>query len=151
MKLLQAIVFAVVTILCVGTTFAEVAIREVQLKWEQVAKLDGDEVFSNVCSVCHGVGGKGNGPAVSALKNAVPDLTILAVNNDGVYPHKQVENVIFGRHRHVARGTIGMPFWGEHFMYLRPGPPSYHQVQNRKYASERIKTLSVYIESLQVN
>ena len=151
MKLMQAIVVAVVTILCAGTTFGEVAIREVQLKWEQVANLDGDKVFSNVCSVCHGVGGKGNGPAVSALKNIVPDLTILAANNDGVYPHKQVENAIFGGHRYVASGTIGMPFWGEHFMYLRPGPPSYHQVQNRKYARERIETLSTYIESLQVN
>ena len=151
MKLMKAIVVAGVTILCAGTTFGEVAIREVQLKWEQVAKLDGDVVFSNVCSVCHGVGGKGDGPAVSALKNTVPYLTVLAANNDGEYPHKQVENVIFGRHRNVARGTIGMPFWGEYFMYLRPGPPSMHKVQNRGYARERINTLSTYIESLQVN
>ena len=151
MKLLQAIVVAVVTILCAGTTFGEVAIREVQLKWEQVANLDGDVVFSNVCSICHGVGGKGDGPAVSALKNTVPDLTVLAANNEGEYPHKQVENVIFGRHRDVAHGTSGMPYWGEHFMYLQPGRPRFHDVKNKRYARERINTLNTYIESLQVN
>ena len=151
MKLLQAIVVAVVTILCAGTTFGEVVIREEQLKWEQVANLDGDVVFSNVCSVCHGVGGKGDGPAVSALKDTVPDLTVLAANNDGEYPHEQVENALFGRHRTVADGTIGMPFWGDYFMYLRPGGPILHDVPNRIYARERINTLNTYIESLQVN
>ena len=151
MKLLQAIVVAVVTILLSGTTFGDVVIREAQLKWEQVANLDGDVVFSNVCSVCHGVGGKGDGPAVSALKNTVPDLTVLAANNDGEYPHKQVKDAIFGQHRSVAPGTISMPNWGEHFMYLRPGPTSLIEVPNRKYAWERSNTLSTYIESLQVN
>ena len=151
MKLLQAIVVAGVTILCAGTTFGEVAIREVQLAWEEVAKLDGDVVFNNLCAVCHGEGGKGDVPAVNALKNTVPDLTVLAANNEGEYPHKQVENVIFGRHRNVAGGTIGMPFWGDYFMYLRPGRPILHDVPNRRYAGERINTLNTYIESIQVN
>jgi len=151
MKLMKAIVVAGVTILCAGTTFGEVVIREVPLKWEQVARLDGDVVFNNLCAVCHGVGGKGDGPAVTALKQPVPDLTVLAANNDGVYPHKQVKNVIFGRHRDVTHGTSGMPYWGEHFMYLRPGSPSLIEVENRKYAWERSNTLSTYVESLQVN
>ena len=89
----------------------------------------------------------------------MPDLTVLAANNDGEYPHKQVENALFGRHRTVADGTIGMPFWGDYFMYLRPGPPILHDVPNRRrhdvpnrrYARERINTLNTYIESLQVN
>ena len=148
MKLIQAIVVAAVTILCAGTTFGEVAIKEVQLKWEEVAKLDGDVVFNNLCAVCHGEDGKGDGPAVSALKNTVPDLTVIATNNDGVYPHKQVKNVIFGRHRDVAHGTSGMPFWGEHFMYLRSGAT---EIPNRGYAWERSHTLSTHIEGLQVN
>jgi mono/diheme cytochrome c family protein len=151
MKLLQAIVVAWVTILCAGTTFGEVVIREVQLEWEKVAKLDGDVVFNNLCAVCHGAGGKGDGPAASALKNTAPDLTVLATNNDGVYPHKHVKNVIFGRDRDVAHGTSGMPYWGEHFMYLRPGPPVLNEVPNRNYAWERANTLSAYVETLQIN
>jgi hypothetical protein len=51
MKLMQAIVVAAVTVLCAGTTFGEVVIREVQLKWEEVAELDGDVVFNNICAV----------------------------------------------------------------------------------------------------
>jgi len=150
MKLMQATVFAAVTMLCVGTTFGEVAIKEAQLKWEDVANLDGDVVFDNLCAVCHGVGGKGNGPAVSALEHTVPDLTIIAASNDGVYPHERIKNVIFGRHRDVARGSSGMPYWGEHFMYLPPGRSGINNVPNRSYAWERTHTLSSYVESLQV-
>jgi len=150
MKLMQAIVVAGVTILCVGTTFGEVVIREVQLSWEEVSQLDGDVVFNNLCAVCHGVGGKGDGPAVSALEYAVPDLTVLAANNDDVYPHKQVKNVIFGKYRDIAHGTSGgMPYWGEHFMYLRRS--GLNDAPNRKYAWERAHTLSTHVESLQVN
>ena len=56
MKLMQAIVVVAVTVLCAGTTFGEVVIREAQLKWEEVAELDGDVVFNNLCAACHGVG-----------------------------------------------------------------------------------------------
>ena len=42
MKLMKAVVVAGVTILCAGTTFGEVVIREVPLTREKVAKLDGD-------------------------------------------------------------------------------------------------------------
>jgi len=148
MKLMQAIVVAAVTVLCAGTTFGEVVIREAQLKWEEVAELNGDVVFNNLCAVCHGVGGKGDGPAVSALEYAVPDLTVLAANNDGVYPHKQMKNVIFGRYRGVERGTSCMPYWGEHFMYLRS---AFNGIPHRRYAWERAHTLSTHVESLQVN
>jgi hypothetical protein len=148
MKLMQAIVVAAVTVLCAGTTFGEVVIREVQLKWEEVAELNGDVVFNNICAVCHGVGGKGDGPAVSALEYAVPDLTVLAANNDGVYPHKQVKNVIFGGYRGFERGTRFMPYWGEHFMYLGV---RFKKIPHRKYAWERVHTLSTHVESLQVN
>jgi mono/diheme cytochrome c family protein len=147
MKLTQAIVVAAMMILCVGTTFGEVVIREVQLRWEDVAKLDGDVVFNNLCAVCHGVGGKGDGPAVSTLGKAVPDLTVLARNNDGVYSQKYVENVIFGRFRDESEGKSKMPYWGEHFLYLRTGVSG---IPRKGYAWERTRTLATYVESLQV-
>lgn len=148
MKPMQAIVVAGVTILCAGTTFGEVVIKEVPLRWEKVARLDGDELFGNLCAACHGASGKGDGPAVSALEKAVPDLTVLAVNNDGVYPRKHVENVIFGRFRVVEHGTSGMPYWGEQFSYLRTGVSG---IPRKAYAWERTRTLSTHIESLQFN
>ena len=143
MKFMQAIVIAGVTILCAGTTFGETVIKEEPLKWQDVAKLDGDVVFNNLCAVCHGTGGKGDGSAVSALETAVPDLTVLAANNDGVYPSKHVENVIYGRVRVGAHGESDMPYWGEQFTYINHG--------NKSYTKERVHTLSAYIESIQAN
>jgi len=148
MKLMQAILVAGVMILSVGTTFGEVVIREVPLRWEQVARLDGDEIFSNLCAVCHGAGGTGDGPAVSALGKAVPDLTVLATNNGGVYPYEYVENVIFGKSRVIAHGTIDMPDWGEHFMYVGSGV---RQIPSKSYARELTDRLNKHVETLQVN
>lgn len=148
MKLMQVIIVAGVTILCAGTAFGETVIKEVPLKWQDVAKLDGDVVFNNLCAVCHGTGGKGDGPAISALEIAVPDLTVLAANNDGVYPSKHVENAIYGSVRVRAHGESPMPYWGEHFMHLRTGASG---IPRRAYAWERARTLSAHIESLQVN
>ena len=148
MTLMQAILVAAVMILSVGTTFGEVVIREVPLRWEQVARKDGNEIFSNLCAVCHGAEGKGDGPAVSALEKAVPDLTALATNNDGVYPYEYVENVIFGKSRVIAHGTIDMPVWGEHFMYLRSGV---RMIPRKSYAWELIDRLNKHVESIQVN
>ena len=149
MKKLTAILGIVVLIIFTGTAFGEVVIKEAPLKWEDVAELDGDDVFNNLCSACHGTSGKGDGPAVSALEKGVPDLTVLAANNGGVYSHRKVEDVISGKHRVVAHGTIDMPMWGEQFMYLRPGP-GINNFPRRYYAKERVHTLSTYIESLQV-
>ena len=143
MKFMQAIIVAAVTILCTGTTFGETVIKEEPLKWQDVARLDGDVVFNNLCAVCHGTGGEGEGLAVSALEIAVPDLTVLAANNDGVYPSKQVENVIYGRVRVGANGESAMPYWGEQFMYVNHG--------NKSYTRERVHTLSVHIESIQAD
>ena len=151
MKKLITTLSIVVLISFTGTVVGKVVIKEVPLRWEMVAKLDGDEVFSNLCTACHGAGGKGNGPAVSALDTAVPDLTVLTVltvNNDGVYPRKHVENVIFGRFRDVSYGKSQMPYWGEHFMYLGTGVSG---IPRNSYAWERTHTLATYIESLQVD
>jgi len=143
MKLMQAMTVVGVTILCTGIAFGEVVIRTTPLKWEQVAKLDSDLVFSNLCASCHGVSGKGDGPAVSALKTPVPDLTALAVKNEGEYPSSHVHHVINGRFRDDVHGAIGMPRWGEQFVYLpRSGP-------NTSYAWERVDSLNRYIESIQ--
>jgi len=149
MKLTQIILVAGVTIVCAGTTSGEVVIREAPLKWEKVANSDGDELFSNLCAACHGAGGKGDGPAVNALDKAVPDLTVLAANNDGVYAHEKVEDVISGKYRIVAHGAIDMPMWGEQFMYVSPGPGVY-STPRRYHARERIHNLSNHIGSLQV-
>ena len=148
MKKFMTILGTVVVMIFTGTAVAEVVIKEEPLEWQDVAKLDGDELYGNLCAVCHGAAGKGDGPAVSALEKAVPDLTVLAISNDGVYPNRHIENVIFGRFRVVAHGTVDMPVWGEQFEYVHPGWSTFPRTV---YAKERVRTLSNYIESFQID
>ena len=64
------------------------------------------------CAVCHGIDGKGNGPASDELKTHPADLTMLAKNNNGVFPYKAITEVIDGRKALKAHGTREMPIWG---------------------------------------
>lgn len=147
MKFVYAIAIVGMMITFAGSTFGKVKVNVTALQWEDVASLEGEELFNNLCAACHGTGGKGDGLAAGALGKGVPDLTVLSANNGGVYSHKKVENVIYGKHRTVAKGSIDMPLWGEQFMYVRPGPT----FPRKYYARERVHALSTYIEGLQVN
>jgi mono/diheme cytochrome c family protein len=57
----------------------------------------GKSEYDATCAVCHGSKGKGNGPFVEQLANRVPDLTVLARSNKGVFPFDHVYQVIDGR------------------------------------------------------
>ncbi len=131
-----------------GTTMGDVVIKRVPLAWEDVAKMDGSELYSNLCSACHGADGKGDGPAVSALSKPAADLTRLAANNDGVYSHRKVKRAIYGESRLDAHGTTDMPVWGQQFMYVRS---SWNSFMRQAYARDRINTLDKYIASIQVD
>ena len=56
----------------------------------------GAEDFAAVCAGCHGAGGKGDGPAASALAHHPADLTRLAARNGGEFPRLKVMAKIWG-------------------------------------------------------
>jgi len=56
----------------------------------------GLEMYRTYCAVCHGVAGKGNGPAAPALRQAPPDLTLLSKKRGGEFPSFRVSNIIQG-------------------------------------------------------
>jgi mono/diheme cytochrome c family protein len=64
------------------------------------------------CAACHGIDGKGNGPASDELKTHPSDLTVLTRKNNGVFPYKAITEVIDGRKAFKAHGTREMPIWG---------------------------------------
>lgn len=148
MKKLITILGTIVLFTFTSTSMAEVVIKHVPLKWQDVAKMDGGELFSNLCAACHGVAGKGDGPAISALSKPASDLTRLAANNDGVYSHLKVKREIYGESRLDAHGTVDMPVWGQQFMYVRSG---WNAHMRKAYARDRINTLDKYIASIQVD
>jgi mono/diheme cytochrome c family protein len=101
----------------------------------------GQDMYKGYCAVCHGITGKGDGPAASALKVPSPDLTTLAQKNGGKYPAMKVTAVIRGERALAAHGSKDMPVWGDLFWQMSGGHSS--EVQ------QRISNLSKYLESLQ--
>jgi hypothetical protein len=71
--------------------------------------------FEVHCAICHGMDAKGNGPYVSSLKVAPPDLTLLARNNTGVFPADHIIGVIDGRAQVKSHGPRDMPIWGDRY------------------------------------
>ena len=73
----------------------------------------GEELYLSRCGACHGVGAMGDGPMASLMTVPVPDLTQLALRNDGAFPRADVVRMIDGRL--MLRGHGGeapMPVFG---------------------------------------
>ena len=83
---------------------------------------------------------RGNGPAASALRVKVPDLTQIAARAGGVFPRARVRNIIEGTESPVAHGTRTMPVWG----------PVFHEIDNdQDLGNVRIDNLARYLQSMQ--
>ena len=70
----------------------------------------GKREYETKCAVCHGVDGRGLGPYAEQLKRKLPDLTLLARNNGGVFPASRTYETIEGAGK--GHGTRDMPVWG---------------------------------------
>jgi len=75
----------------------------------------GKSEFQSSCASCHGADAKGKGPVSDQLKIPPPDLTMLAKNNNGVFPTNALYETIYGSKTIPAHGTREMPIWGERF------------------------------------
>jgi len=133
-----AIIFAVMS-MASAQDQPKTEIKHVPIK--QTSAASGAEMYKSYCAVCHGVDGKGNGPAAEALKTPPTDLTALAARNGGKYPSLKVVAVIRGEETLSAHGTKEMPIWGNLFWSMSGGHES--EVQ------QRVTNLNKYIESLQ--
>ncbi|MGB8574933.1 MAG: cytochrome c [Pseudolabrys sp.] len=72
--------------------------------------------YQSSCAACHGIDAKGNGPVSKDLKTRPADLTVLTKNNNGVFPHDRVYEMIDGRNSTISsHGTREMPVWGYRF------------------------------------
>jgi len=114
-------------------------IKHVPIKATSAAS--GPEMYKTYCAVCHGTDGKGNGPAVEALKVPPGDLTTLATKNGGKYPGLKVSAIIRGEEVLAAHGSKDMPIWGNLFWGMSGG----HEAE----VQQRVANLNKYIESLQ--
>lgn len=110
----------------------------------------GKAEFEAACAVCHGVTGKGNGPMAGQLINRVPDLTVLARNNYGVFPFDRVVQIIDGRQEVKTHGPREMPIWGRAFnMQTSIFFENYPLHDAESGARSRILALTEYLYRLQ--
>ncbi|HMK31591.1 MAG TPA: cytochrome c [Terriglobales bacterium] len=101
----------------------------------------GKEMYEAYCASCHGIDGRGDGPAAPALKNPVPDLTLIRSHNRGQFPDAHIAEIIRGDINLPAHGSKDMPVWGRVLLAVSDHHPA--EVQ------QRIANLVLYIESLQ--
>ena len=78
----------------------------------EVGEISGADEYYRLCAVCHGEGGRGDGPMSRMLKTPPPNLTLLAKNNGGHFPFLSVLEMIDGRNMYAAHGSREMPVWG---------------------------------------
>ena len=102
----------------------------------------GKSMYEQYCASCHGMDGRGDGPAAPALKIPATNLTALAAKNGGAFPSAHVAALIQGDAMTPAHGSKDMPVWGPIFRSM--GGHSQAQVQLR------IRNLTNYLESIQV-
>lgn len=137
LKIVMAMVVATAT--AVWAQDAAPEIKHVPIK--QTSPASGTEMYKTYCAVCHGVDGRGNGPAAEALKVPATDLTMLATRNGGKYPSLKVSAILRGENPLAAHGTKEMPIWGNLFWNLSGG----HESE----VEQRISNLNRYLESIQ--
>ena len=102
--------------------------------------LSGPEMYRTYCASCHGIDGKGSGPAAGAMRKAPPDLTQLAKHNNGHLPDFRILRIIDGYEITAAHGSRAMPIWGDYFRMQ-------HRDEDIVAAREHI--LVEYIRSIQ--
>ena len=146
MKMLPVLFGSIVAIVVASTSFGQAEIKQAPLTWQQAALTDGADLYLELCAVCHGKGGTGDGPAASAMTEAVPDLTALAAKNDGVFPRQAVQDSIAGEARVISHGTIDMPVWGQAFEDLRP---DWKGFRREGFAKQRVFNLTEYLATIQ--
>jgi mono/diheme cytochrome c family protein len=107
--------------------------------------------YETYCAVCHGTDGKGNGPFTMLLNKRVPDLSVLAKNNRGIFPFARAYDVVVGTADVGAHGSREMPIWGDVFIGRAQSVygPNYRESTGDAYVKARVLALVEYISRLQ--
>lgn len=109
---------------------------------QRTSPASGAEMYKAYCASCHGMDGKGNGPAAPAMKKPPSDLTALAQQNGGKFPQLTVFAVIKGDSAAPEHGSADMPVWGPIFRHTS-------SQENEGEEDMRISNLTHYIQSMQ--
>jgi mono/diheme cytochrome c family protein len=101
--------------LCIGTAVLGAALVAAPVLGYAQGIDIGKREYVNSCAVCHGDGGKGNGPLADWLNKPTSDLTKIQKDNVGVFPFDRIYGMIDGREAIAAHGPREMPIWGKEY------------------------------------
>ena len=108
------------------------------------ARPQAPHVFVQYCSACHGVHGRGDGPAAPALQPPPADLTQITQRHDGLFPIAEITALIDGRTIIPAHGSREMPIWGVRFGEMAGGGAAGEAV-----VQEVLRVLLNYLQAIQ--
>jgi hypothetical protein len=144
-----ALALGIILVSVAGPVSAEVTIKRVPMSEQQAHITDGPGLYGELCAVCHGQDATGDGPAISALDAVPPDLTVLALTNDGAFPREEVETTIAGRHRDENElFACGMPSWYRAFSGVHP---TWSLARRHNFAMSQVGRLTDYLEAIQID
>jgi mono/diheme cytochrome c family protein len=135
-------IFAIAAGFVLAVGYADQSKTKVVIPVEKTSPTDGKQMFNSYCAPCHGVDGRGNGPAAQALRTRPVDLTTLARMNHGKYPDSHVLSVLQFGSEITAHGSLEMPVWGPILSRMNLTNP-----QDRDL---RLGNLTRYLERMQV-
>jgi Cytochrome C oxidase, cbb3-type, subunit III len=121
-----------------------VALAWTDKTFSSVGADQGEHLYTQYCSSCHGKSGRGDGSVGRYLNIKVPDLTLLKNSHKGIYPLEEVMAAIDGRRSVRAHGDRQMPVWGELFR---------KEAENEKYSELtsllKARMIAEYVAQLQ--
>lgn len=124
-----------------GMGYAEQSTKKVIIPVTRTSPTSGKQMYGSYCAPCHGVDGRGNGPAATAMKVPPTDLTGLYKRNHGRFPDTHIVTVLQFGSEMPSHGSAEMPVWGPILGKMEANNPQDKQL--------RISNLSRYLESIQ--
>lgn len=95
---------------------------------------DGQKMYEQYCAVCHGLNGRGNGPAAPGV--AAPPMDLVDV------PRSRIRNVLDDNIAWRVHEKAGMPYWYDSFRWLDKG-------DSAGLSDMRVTALVSYVKRLQ--
>jgi mono/diheme cytochrome c family protein len=146
----KAVLLGIVAVLlglllvCQGSANAQTKNAHLKLVTIPVSQPDsGRLMYEAYCAACHGMDGRGTGPAAQYLRIPPPDLTTMSRRYNEQSVMVRVRAVLRFNTESKAHGTVDMPTWG----------PLFHSLSgsNRtdSVANLRMYNLAQFVQSLQ--
>jgi len=135
------LVTAITATLAVSMAYADQAQAKVTIPAGRTLPSSGKQMFVSYCAPCHGMDGRGRGPAASALRTQPADLTTLSRSHRGKFPETHIQAVLEFGMEIPAHGSLEMPVWGPILGKMN--------TTNDQERLLRISNLSHYLDSIQ--